>query len=80
MENNNNDKIRVNTHTEIDSSEDKLLDEVFFSSFLWIILFFVFSIGLKIHFFAFALFIYFFSFKFQKNLLRNKNKETKIKE
>ncbi|MDY3203905.1 MAG: hypothetical protein RBR70_02375 [Arcobacter sp.] len=80
MENNNNDKIRVNTYTEIDSSEDKLLDEVFFSSFLWIILFFVFSIGLKIHFFAFALFIYFFSFKFQKNLLRKKNKETKIKE
>ena len=80
MENNNNDKIRVNTYTEIDDSEEKLLDEVFWSSFLWIILFFVFSIGLKIHFFAFALFIYFFSFKFQKNLLRNKNKDEKIKE
>lgn len=80
MENNNNDRIRVNTYTKIDDSEEKLLDEIFWSSYLWIILFFVFSIGLKIHFFAFALFIYFFSFKFQKNLLRNKNKETKIKE
>ncbi|MFW3399254.1 hypothetical protein [Aliarcobacter butzleri] len=80
MENNINDKIRVNTYTEIDSSEDKLLDDVFWSSYLWIILFFVFSISLKIHFFAFALFIYFFSFKFQKNLLRNKNKDKKIKD
>ncbi|QKF68121.1 hypothetical protein AVENP_2625 [Arcobacter venerupis] len=79
MENNNSDKIRVNTYTKIDDSEEKLLDEVFWSS-LWIILFFVFSIGLKIHFFAFALFIYFFSFKFQKNLLKNKNKYEKIKE
>ena len=80
MENNINDKIRVNTYTKIDDSEDKLLDEVFWSSYLLLILFFVFSISLKIHFFAFALFIYFFSFKFQKNLLRNKNKYAKIKE
>ena len=80
MENNDNGKIKVNTYTKIDSSEEKLLDEVFWCSFLWIILFFIFSIGLKIHFFAFALFIYFFSFKFQKNLLRNKNKDKKIKE
>ena len=80
MENNNNDKIRVNTYTKIDDSEEKLLDEVFWSSYLWIILFFVISIGLKIHFFEFALFIYFFSFKFQKSLLRNKIKDEKIKE
>lgn len=80
MENNINDKIRVNTYTKIDDSEEKLLDNVFWSSYLWLILFFVFSISLKIHFFAFALFIYFFSFKFQKNLLKNKNKDTKIKE
>ncbi|MFA7085627.1 MAG: hypothetical protein WC145_03060 [Aliarcobacter sp.] len=80
MENNINDKIRVNTYTKLDDSEDKLLDEVFWSSYLWLILFFVFSISLKIHFFAFALFIYFFSFKFQKNLIRNKTKDTKIKE
>ena len=80
MENNINDKIRVNTYTKLDDSEDKLLDEVFWSSYLWLILFFVFSISLKIHFFAFALFIYFFSFKFQKNLLRNKTKDAKIKE
>lgn len=80
MENNKNDKIRVNTYTKIDDNEEKLLDEVFWSSYLWIILFFVFSISLKIHFFAFALFIYFFSFKFQKNLLRNKSKDAKIKE
>lgn len=80
MENNINDKIRVNTYTEIDSSEDKLLDDVFWSSYLWLILFFVFSISLKIHFFAFALFIYFLSFKFQKNLLINKTKDSKIKE
>ena len=80
MENNDNGKIRVNTYTKIDDSEEKLLDEVFWSSFLWIILFLVFSIGLKIHFFGFALFIYFFSFKFQKNLLKNKNKYEKIKE
>jgi hypothetical protein len=71
MENNINDKIRVNTYTKLDDNEEKLLDEVFWSSYLWLILFFVFSISLKIHFFAFALFIYFFSFKFQKNLLRN---------
>ncbi|MDY0052632.1 MAG: hypothetical protein RBR65_08830, partial [Aliarcobacter sp.] len=80
MENNINDKIRVNTYTKIDDNEEKLLDDVFWSSYLWLILFFVFSISLKIHFFAFALFIYFFSFKFQKNLLKNKNKDTKIKE
>ncbi len=80
MENNINDKIRVNTYTKIDDNEEKLLDDVFWSSYLWLILFFVFSISLKIHFFAFALFIYFFSFKFQKNLLRNKTKDTKIKE
>lgn len=80
MENNINDKIRINTYTKLDDSEEKLLDEVFWSSYLWIILFFVFSIGLKIHFFAFALFIYFFSFKFQKSLLRNKIKDEKIKE
>lgn len=80
MENNINDKIRVNTHTKFDDSEEKLIDEVFWSSYLWLILFFVFSISLKIHFFAFALFVYFFSFKFQKNLLRNKTKDKKIKE
>ena len=80
MENNINDKIRVNTYTKLDDNEEKLLDEVFWSSYLWLILFFVFSISLKIHFFAFALFIYFFSFKFQKNLIRNKTKDTKIKE
>ena len=80
MENNINDKIRVNTYTKLDDNEEKLLDEVFWSSYLWLILFFVFSIVLKIHFFAFALFIYFFSFKFQKNLLRNKTKDAKIKE
>ncbi len=80
MENNINDKIRVNTYTKLDDNEEKLLDEVFWSSYLWLILFFVFSISLKIHFFAFALFIYFFSFKFQKNLLRNKTKDAKIKE
>lgn len=80
MENNINDKIRVNTYTKLDDNEEKLIDDVFWSSYLWIILFFVFSISLKIHFFAFALFIYFFSFKFQKNLLRNKTKDAKIKE
>ena len=80
MENNINDKIRVNTYTKLDDNEEKLLDEVFWSSYLWLILFFVFSISLKIHFFAFALFIYFFAFKFQKNLIRNKTKDTKIKE
>ena len=47
MENNINDKIRVNTYTKLDDSEDKLLDEVFWSSYLWLILFFVFSISLK---------------------------------
>ena len=78
MENNINDKIRVNTYTKLDDNEEKLLDEVFWSSYLWLILFFVFSISLKIHFFAFALFIYFFSFKFQKNLLKNKTKDTKM--
>ena len=71
MENNINDKIRVNTYTKLDDNEEKLLDEVFWSSYLWLILFFVFSISLKIHFFAFALFIYFFSFIFQKNLIIN---------
>lgn len=29
MENNINDKIRVNTYTKLDDSEEKLLDEVF---------------------------------------------------
>ncbi|WP_323587749.1 type IV secretory system conjugative DNA transfer family protein [Aliarcobacter butzleri] len=80
MENNINNKVRVNTYTKLDNNEEKLIDDVFWSSYLWLILFFVFSISLKIHFFAFALFIYFFSFKFQKNLLRNKNKDKKIKE
>ena len=80
MENNINDKIRVNTYTKLDDNEEKLLDEVFWSSYLLLILFFVFSISLKIHFFAFALFVYFFSFKFQKNLLKNKTKDAKIKE
>ena len=37
MENNINDKIRVNTYTKLDDSEDKLLDEVFWSSYLWLI-------------------------------------------
>ena len=80
MENNINDKIRVNTYTKLDDSEEKLLDDVFWSSYLWLIPFFIFSISLQIHFFAFALFIYFFSFKFQKNLLKNKTKDAKIKE
>ena len=29
MENNINDKIRVNTYTKIDDNEEKLLDDVF---------------------------------------------------
>ena len=38
MENNINDKIRVNTYTKLDDNEEKLLDEVFWSSYLWLIL------------------------------------------
>ncbi len=62
MENNINDKIRVNTYTKLDDNEEKLLDEVFWSSYLWLILFFVFSNKPKNTFFCFCTFYLFFFF------------------
>lgn len=73
--------IRFEDNTRFDVAQESLIEDSFWASWHWVlILFVIFSIILQLDFFAFALFVYFFSFKFQKNIIRNKDKEKRIKD
>ena len=79
MENMDNGKIRVNANVQIDTPNEKLIDDLYYSYFMWGVIIIILSISFKQFYVAFAYILYFMSFKFQKNLLPKKIKEELIR-
>ncbi len=75
MENMDNGKIRVNANVQIDTSTEKLIEDLYYSYFMLGVLIIILSVFFKQFYVAFAYFLYFLSFKFQKNLAPKKTKE-----
>jgi hypothetical protein len=80
MQNIDNGKTRVNSFTKIDKTTDSLLEDLYFTYFIFGLIFIVIGIAFKLYFLAFGYFLYFFTFNLQKNLSKSKSKEEIVKD